>query len=510
MSCVEAKTLADFGRGRLAAAQASKVKSHLAGCDRCTAANVRLLRVSDTLQAIAEETEPALSAAGQARIEATLRWTRIDPEPTRRFAIGGLFTRPAYLSAAAAMMLVTAAAAFTVWRHRQGEVTSDVALIAVNAVQPVLQPAPPAVKVEPLRAVITLVGGDARVDHGTLGERPADPAQPLREKDRLSTAPGARIAFQWGEGSGALLDGGSEMALDRLEAHAQEFRLLRGQVSVRVGPHQPGESLRVISPDHTVTVHGTWFIVAAEARGGTTVQVLEGVVEVSSRQGDGASTKLMAPSRAYFPREHGVADGERPLTGREAALLRGGGEMGLLAWAGIDIDAVFNGTGLIRIASNPPASLVVDGVAFGQTPLELRRPRARHLVELSRPGFATVRRWITVGDEKEDLHLALPEEARKVESTPAAPEEVREVVSARRRQVSACYERALKRDPSLAGTVTMAIRIGPAGQVLDSRIESNTLEDEQVVGCLVKEAKGWVFQRARNATVVYPFVFRAP
>ena len=182
--------------------------------------------------------------------------------------------------------------------------------------------------------------------------------------------------------------------------------------------------------------------------------------------------------------------------------------MGLLAWAGID--GVFDATGLLKIASNPPASLVVDGVAFGQTPLSLRRPRDRHLVELSRPGFATVRRWITIGDEQEDLHLALPEEARKVESTPAAPAEVQQVVASRRRQVSACYERALKRDPGLSGTVTLEIRIGPAGQVLGSRIDADTLKDEGVVDCLRHEAAGWLFQRARNATVVYPFVFRAP
>ena len=509
MKCVEAKTLADFGCGRLAAKESAKVGAHVAACARCNAATERLKRVSDTLQAIAEETPPSLSAAGQARMEATLRWTRVDPEPTRRFQLGWLRPSRFYLTAAAAMVLAASATAFTVWRHHHAGTPgmTEVAPQLAKIVQPVPAPIAPAPRLEPLRAVITLVGGDARVDHDAGGAKPADPAQPLREKDRLSTAQGARLAFQWGEGSGALLAGASELALDRLEARAQEFRLLRGQVSVRVGPHQPGESFRVVSPDHTVTVHGTWFIVAAEARG-TLVEVLEGVVEVASRQGDGASTKLMAPSRAFFPRERGVAEGERSLTGREAAALRAGGEMGMLAWAGID--GVFSDTGLLHIASDPPASLVVDGVAFGQTPLQLRRPRDRHLVELSRPGFATVRRWITIGDEQEELHLAMTAEVKKAESTPAAPEEVQQVVAARRRQVSTCYERALKRDPGLAGTVTLEIHIGPAGQVLGTRIDADTLKEEQVVDCLRHEAAGWLFQRARNATVVYPFVFRAP
>jgi hypothetical protein len=34
------------------------------------------------------------------------------------------------------------------------------------------------------------------------------------------------------------------------------------------------------------------------------------------------------------------------------------------------------------------------------------------------------------------------------------------------------------------------------------------LDDAEVVSCLRKEARSWRFGHARNATVVYPFVFR--
>jgi len=255
-------------------------------------------------------------------------------------------------------------------------------------------------------------------------------------------------------------------------------------------------------------VHGTWFVVGADARG-TTVEVLEGVVEVTGRDGDGSSTRLAAPQRALFPRGQGVGVGARSLTGREAAALRLANEIGLLSsWSGVG--HALDLTGMLQVASTPPASLVVDGVPFGSTPLGLRRPHGRHLVELSRPGFATVSRWVNVGSEPDELHLALPRDAQLPSVTPPDEEEVRLVVSARKKHIAACYERSLKRDPNLAGTVELSIKIGPAGQVVGTSVSLNTVRDPDFARCLQREAAGWVFDHARNATVVYPFTFRTP
>ena len=75
-------------------------------------------------------------------------------------------------------------------------------------------------------------------------------------------------------------------------------------------------------------------------------------------------------------------------------------------------------------------------------------------------------------------------------------------------QIRACYERRLKRDPSLAGTVSLRLRVGGAGQVTRVDVEESTLPDPLVAECLRREAAGWSFVVGRNATVVYPFVFR--
>ena len=71
-------------------------------------------------------------------------------------------------------------------------------------------------------------------------------------------------------------------------------------------------------------------------------------------------------------------------------------------------------------------------------------------------------------------------------------------------------QRALKRDPRLAGSVTLEIGIGPAGQVSATKVSQDTLQNREVTECLRREAAGWLFHQARNVTIVYPFVFRAP
>ena len=90
----------------------------------------------------------------------------------------------------------------------------------------------------------------------------------------------------------------------------------------------------------------------------------------------------------------------------------------------------------------------------------------------------------------------------------SAPVEIESMVRRRASQIRACYERRLKRDPSLAGTVSLRLRVGDAGQVTRVDVEQSTLPDPLVADCLRHEAAGWSFAQGRNSTVVYPFVFR--
>jgi hypothetical protein len=491
MGHVAPEKIADYLGGRLSGRKRERLEAHLEACASCRTVQLRVQNAVETLRDLAGAQAPSSSSVGSARIEATLRWTtrqvpKYAPARPWRIALVGA------LAAAAAVVVVIKRP----WRHAPSPAAKTE--LAQTAVQP--REAPP---IERLDAVVTLRSGDVRV-----GGAPLDARRHVGQGEALTTGAGARVAIQWGEGSGALLAPQSELHLARLESRAQELDLARGKVGVRVGPHQPGEALRVLTRDHEVTVHGTWFNVACDVHG-TTIEVLEGVVEVSSREGDGSSTRVAAPERAFFPRGRGAPEGTRVLSGKEAGALRLAGEMGLLAWtSAVRIDET---TGLLDVATTPPAQLAADGIPFGQTPLMLRRVRGRHLIELSRPGFATISRWVTVGAEPGELHLALlPRDASDL--TTSARDEVQAVFHARKRVLEACYEHGLKRDPSLAGTVTLAVQVGPAGQVLATQLKNDTLSksDPNVTQCMQHETAGWVFQKARDAVVEYPLTFRQP
>lgn len=490
MGHLHPKKIADYQKGRLVGGARDKVERHLKECAACRTVHLRTENALLALKDIGEGGLPVPSLSS-ARIEATLRWTRSNRslDPVRLWGLGLGLT-----AAAACALLVFA---WHPWRK------APVASAPVIANAPV-QVAPPAPKPQALSALVTLVGGEAQIARGDAAAQQVNPKTPLAAGDVLTTAADGRLGLQWGEGSGALLSQKSSLKLAQLEPKAQSFELSRGQVSVRVGPHQPGEALNVLSPYHNVTVHGTWFVVAADAKG-TTIEVLEGVVEVSAREGDGSSTKIAAPQRAFFPRGQGVAATARALTGREAAALRLANEMGLLPqWS--TFDHALDVTGILAVSSTPPAKLVVDGVAFGQTPLGLRRAHGRHLVELSRPGFATISRWVTVGNEPGELHLALEKDAVLPNIPPPDLSEIQAVAKQRTKQLGACYSHALKINPDLAGTTTITIKIGPAGQVLDSSFADDTIAELRT--CLRHEIAGWSFEHARSATVEIPYIFR--
>jgi len=182
--------------------------------------------------------------------------------------------------------------------------------------------------------------------------------------------------------------------------------------------------------------------------------VLEGTVEVTERDGS-ASTLLTAPARATFGRGRTAS---APLSGHQAARLRAESEMNFMPWTGLD--AARAASGSLLVASQPPG----------------------------------------------ELHASLVQAPPVDEAS--APVEIESMVRRRSTQIRACYERRLKRDPSLAGTVSLKLRVGDAGQVTRVDVEQSTLPDPLVADCLRHEAAGWSFAQGRNATVVYPFVFR--
>lgn len=71
---------------------------------------------------------------------------------------------------------------------------------------------------------------------------------------------------------------------------------------------------------------------------------------------------------------------------------------------------------------------------------------------------------------------------------------LQQVVSRQRPQVRACYERALKQNNILQGTVNVRLIIGSDGSV-DQVSVGGSLRDNEVFGCVRRLARGWTFPR---------------
>jgi len=524
MSCLAPIVLADHAQGRLAARRARKVDAHVAGCAACRQALTRISGAQSAMRAAPSLLDPREADASSPRAEATLRWARLPAagagSSSRRWVMGfGL------AAAGLAFAAVGYVAADRLFGHARAP---EVATVTPPVAPP---PAPVAPVAEAHHALVTMVGGRAEASSPMVAPRALVAGGKVVEGETLRASSGGLVAVQWGEGNGALVRPRTEaqnvtatLALTALTPDRQRLTLDTGRVDVRVKHRAPSTDaarasepiLAVQTPGHVISVRGTWFAVAAWQDGGaqvTSVEVYEGAVEIAERDGPGV-TLLRAPSRGTFV--VGGGDGRRarastqPLSSREAASLKLHSELNLVAhWPA-------EGVGRLSIAADPVGTIAVDGVELGTAPLSIVKTEGRHLVEIVRRGFQPLRRWVTVGSEPEELRaslVALPAAAPTV-APPAPPttDFVDEMVRARGHKIRACYERALKREPTLSGAVSLRLRVDDVGRVAAVSVESTTLEGEagaEVGECMRREVRGWSFSGGRNATIVYPFVFRS-
>ncbi len=84
-----------------------------------------------------------------------------------------------------------------------------------------------------------------------------------------------------------------------------------------------------------------------------------------------------------------------------------------------------------------------------------------------------------------------------------------EFVRARKRAIQGCYEKELKRNPSLKGKVTVNFNINPQGRAVNVEVEDGGLGNEAVLSCIKTTVRGWVFpfKPESDVPVSYPFVF---
>jgi hypothetical protein len=91
------------------------------------------------------------------------------------------------------------------------------------------------------------------------------------------------------------------------------------------------------------------------------------------------------------------------------------------------------------------------------------------------------------------------------------PSVVTSEVRKRMGAIKSCYERALKRNPSLTGKIALRWTITPAGTVSGIEVESDTMGDSEVANCIKRLIATWRFPPPKGGSVdvAFPFVFQA-
>lgn len=90
-------------------------------------------------------------------------------------------------------------------------------------------------------------------------------------------------------------------------------------------------------------------------------------------------------------------------------------------------------------------------------------------------------------------------------------EAVAKAINAHLHEVSSCYERALLKEPGLAGKIVLEWQITTSGGVGFAKTKSSTMRSSAVEGCILNSLKTWRFPPAKGAGVVitYPFMFNS-
>jgi TonB family protein len=87
------------------------------------------------------------------------------------------------------------------------------------------------------------------------------------------------------------------------------------------------------------------------------------------------------------------------------------------------------------------------------------------------------------------------------------------VVQSHMAAIKHCYEKELRKDPELSGTVTVGFTVGARGTVTEAAVKQSTLKNKEVEGCMIEDIKGWIFPEPRGGQpvpITYPFKFKAP
>lgn len=94
-----------------------------------------------------------------------------------------------------------------------------------------------------------------------------------------------------------------------------------------------------------------------------------------------------------------------------------------------------------------------------------------------------------------------------------SPPTIRATIRRHENDVRVCYNRALRRDPSVKGRVTVEFVIEPEGTVPVAIWRDSEIDDVHMLNCITRTVRTWTFPVAPDSgssIVRYPWVFSVP
>jgi TonB family protein len=453
----------------------TRLERHLAGCEVCRRELSAILLYEQVSDDARRAPVPEVDFDRMERVLAQ-EAERVSREIVRARR------RPSWTWGALALAAAALVALYLAWPTDQAP-----APVAEGPVEPAGGVTPSPAESAPLRPVVTLAAGQVERVDGS-GARTLRAGDALPEGSVVRTPADGVLHARLSDGTGVVVQAGSELRLVRAREDQVLLELTRGRVDSAVAPLASGSTYVVLAAGHSVAVRGTQFAVDVRG-GGVAVDLAEGSVEVSTPSGERVG--LRAPSRwssagaltgspsVLLPRERDVADETlAPLTLAHPDLVR---------WE-------------------------VDGITLEAARLEL----------LMRPGEHEVRGWdargrlhtgfVQVGVEPVVLQpSALTAEAPRVRPGHLEQWEITSVLHRGRRQLSACYERSLRVYPEVRGRVRLRVTVDATGDVQRvSVVGADPTATTELQQCVATHAERWAFRPPGGpVTFEVPLAFSA-
>ena len=87
---------------------------------------------------------------------------------------------------------------------------------------------------------------------------------------------------------------------------------------------------------------------------------------------------------------------------------------------------------------------------------------------------------------------------------------IAKIIRSHQNEIKYCYETELNKNPSLAGKVSVAFTIDPAGAVSEANVTETTLNNSTAENCMLSRIRRWKFPEPKGGGVVavtYPWLF---